>query len=208
MVFRHCTIGGKVYRGDAVDEEQKQETVTITPRSSDGSDPANSQADTLETTAVPHTLSTKKMKLAEGVSRQFRDKTLSEDIEQSMNAGADAKQARILNGFFTVLALCHTVIAAVDPETGALEYRAQSPDEAALVQAAADVGFIFRGRDHESLRLQTPFNEQLEEYELLNVLEFNSTRKRMSVIVRKVDENDSRVFLLCKGADNVGYFVT
>lgn len=35
-------------------------------------------------------------------------------------------------------------------------------------------------------------------YKLLNVLEFNSARKRMSVIVRN---EEGKVLLLCKGAD-------
>lgn len=35
-------------------------------------------------------------------------------------------------------------------------------------------------------------------YQLLNVLEFNSSRKRMSVIVR---DEDGKILLLCKGAD-------
>jgi magnesium-transporting ATPase (P-type) len=37
-------------------------------------------------------------------------------------------------------------------------------------------------------------------YRLLNVIEFNSTRKRMTVIVR--DEQD-RVRVMCKGADSI-----
>ena len=37
-------------------------------------------------------------------------------------------------------------------------------------------------------------------YEVLNVLEFNSTRKRMSVIVR---DQAGVLHLYCKGADNV-----
>lgn len=35
-------------------------------------------------------------------------------------------------------------------------------------------------------------------YKLLNVLEFNSARKRMSVIIR---DEEGKVLLLCKGAD-------
>ena len=35
-------------------------------------------------------------------------------------------------------------------------------------------------------------------YKLLNVLEFNSSRKRMSVIVR---DHDGKLLLLSKGAD-------
>jgi phospholipid-translocating ATPase len=112
-----------------------------------------------------------------------------------------------MNAFLTTLALCHTVIATTD-DNGALQYKAQSPDEAALVHAAADCGFIFRGKDKEMMRLQTPFTggDAVEEYELLHVLDFTSARKRMSVIVRKVGEgtqNDNRVFLLCKGADSI-----
>jgi len=146
------------------------------------------------------------------ISRQFHDPELASDLRQAVLTepeSANAFHARNLNGFFTVLALCHTVLTSVDPETGAIEYKAQSPDEAALVQAAADVGFVFRGRDRELLLLQTPFSvddegeEVLERYELLNVLEFTSVRKRMSVILRKIDSDDSRIFLLTKGADNV-----
>ena len=36
------------------------------------------------------------------------------------------------------------------------------------------------------------------EYKLLNLLEFSSSRKRMSVIVR---DEDDKIYLLCKGAD-------
>jgi phospholipid-transporting ATPase len=40
----------------------------------------------------------------------------------------------------------------------------------------------------------------VHKFELLNVCEFTSTRKRMSVIVR--DMND-KITLMCKGADSV-----
>ena len=38
-------------------------------------------------------------------------------------------------------------------------------------------------------------------YELLNTLEFNSTRKRMSVVVR--DCQTQQISILCKGADSI-----
>lgn len=37
-------------------------------------------------------------------------------------------------------------------------------------------------------------------FQLLNVIEFNSTRKRMSVIVRTPD---NRIKVFCKGADSI-----
>ena len=44
------------------------------------------------------------------------------------------------------------------------------------------------------------FRGQILKYKLLNILEFNSTRKRMSVIVQ---DSQGRILLLCKGADSI-----
>ena len=46
------------------------------------------------------------------------------------------------------------------------------------------------------LSLLTPLH--CREYKILEVLEFNSTRKRMSVVIKDEEEN---IFLFCKGAD-------
>lgn len=40
-----------------------------------------------------------------------------------------------------------------------------------------------------------------QEYELLYIIDFNNTRKRMSVILRR----NNKIILYCKGADNVIY---
>lgn len=37
-------------------------------------------------------------------------------------------------------------------------------------------------------------------YKLLNLIEFDSARKRMSVIVRT---DDGRILIICKGADSI-----
>lgn len=89
----------------------------------------------------------------------------------------------------------------VDPTVETqLVYKAESPDEAALVSAARDMGFSFLSRQGKRLRVDILGTEY--EFQLLNVLEFNSTRKRMSVIVRRpAPWND--IVLYCKGADNV-----
>lgn len=70
------------------------------------------------------------------------------------------------------------------------------------MQAAADVGFVFKGKDRNLLRMRAPGSDSDDEYELLNVLEFTSARKRMSVVLRKLDD-EGKLFLLIKGADNV-----
>lgn len=142
-----------------------------------------------------------KVDLSEGVASHFKDATLAADLHEAANSTSE--HARMLNGFFTCIALCHAALASVDPKTGAITYKAQSPDEAALVQAAADVGFVFLGRDREILRMQSPFSPgEVQQWELLNVLDFTSARKRMSVVVRKMD-GEGRIVLFTKGADNV-----
>ncbi|EAT43035.1 AAEL005495-PA, partial [Aedes aegypti] len=101
------------------------------------------------------------------------------------------------HNFFRLLALCHTVMP--EEKNGRLEYQAQSPDEAALVSAARNFGFVFRSRAPNSITIEVM--GRMEEYQLLSILDFNNVRKRMSVILQR---NDS-IILYCKGADSVIY---
>ncbi|KAF0683545.1 Aste57867_24402 [Aphanomyces stellatus] len=101
--------------------------------------------------------------------------------------------------FWEHLAVCHTVM----PETasdGSLRLSASSPDEQALVAAAACFGYSFYARSPGEAMLDTPTAKAT--YKVLDVLEFNSTRKRMSVVVEKPNGS---LWLLCKGADTVIY---
>ncbi|KAG6444921.1 hypothetical protein O3G_MSEX003645, partial [Manduca sexta] len=102
-----------------------------------------------------------------------------------------------VHDFFRLLALCHTVMP--EQKNGRLEYQAQSPDEAALVSAARNFGFVFRERSPNSITIEVMGNTEV--YELLCILDFNNVRKRMSVILRK----DGEIRLYTKGADNVIY---
>lgn len=76
------------------------------------------------------------------------------------------------------LSLCHTIV--IDEKTG--RYNASSPDELALVNAAKFFGAEFKKRDEEN-NMIVNFNGEELKFKLLNILEFTSTRKRMSVIV-------------------------
>ncbi|KAG1384199.1 hypothetical protein G6F61_000673 [Rhizopus arrhizus] len=81
-----------------------------------------------------------------------------------------------------------------------IEYKAESPDEAALVNAAKNAGFAFVDRKGNHLTVDILGEEYT--FELLDVLDFTSDRKRMSVIVRRPAPWHDLV-LYCKGADNV-----
>ncbi|ORX49075.1 phospholipid-translocating P-type ATPase [Hesseltinella vesiculosa] len=127
----------------------------------------------------------------------FVDPRLFEDLAKK------DPHANALQHFFVSLALCHSVIAErPDPDQpDKIEYRSQSPDEAALVDTARDLGFVFLGKEGNTAHAE--IMGERKAFDILNVLEFNSTRKRMSVIIKPHDSD--RIVLLCKGADSVIY---
>ncbi|CAK8562076.1 unnamed protein product [Lathyrus sativus] len=156
-------------------------------------------------------------------SKLVREHDISEnDISDSLDnkkviKGFNFTDERIMNGnwvnepcadiiqkFFRLLAVCHTALPEVDKETGNVWYEAESPDEAAFVIAARELGFEFYKRAQTSLstyELDPVSGKKIERvYKILNVLEFNSSRKRMSVIVK---DDEGKILLLCKGADSV-----
>uniref|UniRef100_A0A672RY88 Phospholipid-transporting ATPase n=1 Tax=Sinocyclocheilus grahami TaxID=75366 RepID=A0A672RY88_SINGR len=100
--------------------------------------------------------------------------------------------------FFKLLSLCHTVM--VEQKENELVYQAASPDEGALVTAARNFGFVFLSRTQDTITIMELDHE--ETYEVLALLDFNSDRKRMSIILRFPD---GRIRLYCKGADTVIY---
>lgn len=104
-----------------------------------------------------------------------------------------------IHHFLALLATCHTVIPEMKEEKpGEIKYQAASPDEGALVEGAVMLGYRFIARKPRAVKILVDGREL--EYELLAVLEFNSTRKRMSTIFRCPD---GKIRCYCKGADTV-----
>ncbi|XP_072567472.1 phospholipid-transporting ATPase IB isoform X3 [Paramormyrops kingsleyae] len=123
-------------------------------------------------------------------SAEFDDSTLIQNIEQNHPTSPQICE------FLTMMAVCHTVVPEHNGEQ--IIYQASSPDEGALVKGAKGLGFIFTARTPHCVIIEARGREQ--SYELLNVLEFSSNRKRMSVVVRTPT---GKLRLYCKGADNV-----
>lgn len=98
--------------------------------------------------------------------------------------------------FLTILAVCHTVIP--ERQGDKVVFQASSPDEAALVAGAEALGYQFVTRKPQSVYVDV--HGTTREYGILQVCEFNSTRKRMSTVVR---QPNGRITLFCKGADTV-----
>ncbi|KAF5916337.1 hypothetical protein HPG69_017571 [Diceros bicornis minor] len=123
-------------------------------------------------------------------SCDFDDPRLLKNIEDQHPT------APCIQEFLTLLAVCHTVVPEKDGDD--IIYQASSPDEAALVKGARKLGFVFTARTPYSVIIEAMGQEQT--FGILNVLEFSSDRKRMSVIVRTPS---GQLRLYCKGADNV-----
>uniref|UniRef100_A0A8C1K953 Phospholipid-transporting ATPase n=1 Tax=Cyprinus carpio TaxID=7962 RepID=A0A8C1K953_CYPCA len=81
-----------------------------------------------------------------------------------------------------------------------LRYEAESPDEAALVYAARAYKCALVGRLPDQVTVELPHLGKLS-FELLHTLGFDSTRKRMSVVVKHPLTEQITVY--SKGADSV-----
>ncbi|XP_024378284.1 phospholipid-transporting ATPase 2 isoform X3 [Physcomitrium patens] len=99
--------------------------------------------------------------------------------------------------FVMVMTINNTVVPNMSRENGRLTYKAQSQDEEALVQAAAQLGMVLFSKKGSVVEVN--FLGHTMEFEILQVLEFTSDRKRMSVVVR--DHSTGGLYLLTKGAD-------
>lgn len=73
----------------------------------------------------------------------------------------------------------------VNSSTGKVDYQASSPDEKALVEAADRFGITFLGEDGNNLVIGIADDTEL--YERLQLIEFTSERKRMSVVLKDKD---------------------
>ncbi|QPG73747.1 hypothetical protein FOA43_001060 [Brettanomyces nanus] len=196
MEFKKCSIAGKQYGISYTDAEQgmdKRHGVDVSRKLSEMQEKIS--ADRVQM-----------LKLLGNIKNdQFQaDKVTfvsSEFVEDLLNYKDPSRQAANKE-FFLALALCHNVMTGdTKNDEGLLVYKAESPDEEALVDAARNIGIVFREKSREG-QVVSQFGENPLCYKLLQSLAFNSTRKRMSVIVQRPDES---IVLYCKGADNVMY---
>ena len=107
-----------------------------------------------------------------------------------------------LSRFFIHMSLCHTVFPTSAGGKGRMPtYQASSPDELALVQGAAGLGFVFFDKSMNTLYTKMYGGIEKLAWEILAEIPFNSNRKRMSLVLKEPKTNN--YLLLCKGADQV-----
>ncbi|KAJ6151320.1 hypothetical protein N7470_007914 [Penicillium chermesinum] len=196
MEFKKATINGVSY-GEAYTEAQ------IGMRRREG---ANVEEEIAQARAK---IAADGKRMLEGLRRvhdnpYLRDENLTfiaPSYVDDLEGRSGEEQQAAAEHFMLALALCHSVITEHTPgDPPQIEFKAQSPDEAALVSTARDCGFTVLGRSGDDLLLNVMGQERT--YTVLNTLEFNSSRKRMSAIVRMPD---GTIRLFCKGADSIIY---
>ncbi|KAF8269428.1 phospholipid-translocating P-type ATPase [Lactarius quietus] len=197
MEFQKCSIHGVTY-GEVITEAQR------------GAARRQGRTDLPNPVGQSIRMANLRQEMLSLLNRAFKNRYVQEDkltlvstkLAEDLTDRSGEQRAHIVS-FFRALAVCHNVLAdkpGLGQDPSLLGYKAESPDESALVGAARDVGFPFIGKSRE--RVDIEVMGQPESYVLLKVLDFNSTRKRMSVIVRNPQ---GQIVLYCKGADSVIY---
>uniref|UniRef100_A0A8C2J2M3 Phospholipid-transporting ATPase n=1 Tax=Cyprinus carpio TaxID=7962 RepID=A0A8C2J2M3_CYPCA len=121
--------------------------------------------------------------------------------------GVDGKEREEL--FFRALCLCHTVQVKEEETVDGIKrgihqgkstsfYISSSPDEVALVEGMKRLGFTYLRLKDSHMEILNR-EDEMERFELLEVLNFDSVRRRMSVIVKS---SSGEYYLFCKGADS------
>ncbi|KAJ3039177.1 hypothetical protein HK097_002905, partial [Rhizophlyctis rosea] len=199
MTLLRCSINGHTYGQAYTDVTADQAGIDPSTRLSRNAELAESHIEALRNIYFSPFVKAEEVSLT--------DSALFESM-------SDPQERKAIEDFFLCLSVCHTVLCSVGEEeilpngrkfTG-LQYTSQSPDEHALVMGARDAGFAFVGRQMDWVKVDFLGRERM--VRVLNILEFSSVRKRMSVVCRvweegKGAEEEGEVVLFVKGADSV-----
>jgi len=200
MTLRRCSVAGSVYGAPI-----------LTPDFSGGS--AKPTAAVAEDEVANPLQSS--IKLVDRPSSATPKKDYFELRDMAAHRLQSTKNAEILSECLWNLSVCNTVMLMPDAKTGNLSInskddlqkclQAESPDEVALVLAAAEYGdeLLVRSEVAETVvrsygRPKPDLGKDEFCFKILAVNEFESDRKRMSVLVRR---GNAPPVLYCKGAD-------
>ncbi|XP_042476690.1 phospholipid-transporting ATPase 1-like [Macadamia integrifolia] len=130
------------------------------------------------------------------------------ELVKLLHKDLDGNERVAAHEFFLTLAACNTVIPILQHRSSCarshlhekledIDYQGESPDEQALVAAAAAYGYTLIERTSGHIVIDV--NGEKLRLDVLGLHEFDSVRKRMSVIIRFPN---NAVKVLAKGADS------
>jgi phospholipid-transporting ATPase len=175
MLFKGCAVGDKIY-GD-------------------------SNSTLINSTLVSMTNQNEKNNSNSFNGREIQEDLWSESFIFPYPVSSFKLQKEVIKHLFLCMALCHECL--VETSQGETNYIGQSPDEIALIDAAAKVGVKFAKKNSNFVTLELKNGEKIFEeiFEICCFFEFDSDRKRNSVLVKEM--KSGKYFVYAKGADNV-----
>ena len=176
MIFRKCSINNVMY-GDTIDPNKGASLYNEKQETTQGNNLNTGSFSISGDTKAANDLLSNSMTFGESSDRNLkRIKLLQKDY---------------IYNFFTICSVCHS--AYVNNES----YISSSPDEVALLEGAKRMGFVFKAKTTNTIETVDIFGKK-KMFNIKLELPFDSTRKRMSIIV----ENSDEYYLYTKGADN------
>ncbi|TKY68489.1 Phospholipid-transporting ATPase 1 [Spatholobus suberectus] len=116
---------------------------------------------------------------------------VNQELLQLSKSGFANEEGKQIYDFFLALAACNTIVPLVvdtsDPMVKQIDYQGESPDEQALAYAAAAYGFTLIERT--SGHIVIDIHGEMQRFNVLGLHEFDSDRKRMSVILGVIDKS-------------------
>ena len=192
MVFKFCVIGETCYQyiRDAIEEDNEKEKKLRE-----------------EENIIPY----KNYEMFDNFTNTMKSLNFNNNSEIIISSDADAeiklelKSTReLIEQFWYALALCHTCSIQLD-EKGVEEYACVSPDSIELVKAAKNQGWELIESGSTSIkRIKLGNNDNnVIDFERLELIEFSSDRKRETVIVKEKENTNGVIKLYIKGADSI-----
>ncbi len=187
MQFKYCVIQGKCYEYDKNSKKNPFEILNEGNKKSFNNETLKSKKKKFPIIKFPRYYFSdilqkeEKRNLSNGTSKTEYIKNKNENSE-----------IHIINEFWTAISIAHECVSS---KIG--EYSGVSPDDVELVKTAHEQGYSFMQSSNKIREIR--IGDLIQTFSVLNVLNFSSERKRMSIIVK--DKNNI-IKLYCKGADS------
>ncbi|CAK55960.1 unnamed protein product (macronuclear) [Paramecium tetraurelia] len=191
MEFKYCIIGDILY---GKSDKSKNMTESISNKNNAQQDPAQ----------FKHSVFNFQDPILTGIIENSQDCQRYSDQQRKLMIQSTDKtttleiktQKQLVHEYLMLLSSAHECIAQKD-KNSQIVYQGPSPDEITLVDAAMNLGYRFEGQSANEQEFTIKGKQK--KVELLSQFEFDSNRKRMSVIIK-----DNGVYkLYIKGADSI-----
>ena len=120
-------------------------------------------------------------------------------IQNNVNEINTKKDKIFVERFFLLICVCNDVFPTLKEDK--ICFQSTFPDDIALVKGAQQFGYEFQNRNYSNITIKDYINHNTFYYEIFIFITFTSERKRMSCLVK--DINNDKYYIFSKGSDSV-----